>query len=50
MSTSAHSVFLLPKGTLNVFCIDGLSAFEIENVKKFYNFGGNVTYNNCGPE
>ena len=48
MSTTAHSVFLLPRSNFRVICINGLSSIEAMQIEKFYNFGGNIHFENCG--
>ena len=57
MSSSVHSIMLLPGSTLTVACTDGMSSLNILNVQKLFNFGntsmvgsGNIKFANCGIE
>ena len=50
MSTTAHSVLILPGGFIQFYCKDGLSPYEVMNIQHFYNFGGNIKMVNCGVE
>ena len=48
MSTSVNSLILVPGSTSVMYCKDGLSPIDVNHIKKFFNFGGNVVFNNCG--
>ena len=48
MSTSVHSVVILPGSKMNLFCQDGLNPLEVQNIKKIFNFGGSIKATNCG--
>ena len=50
MTTKDHSVIIVPGQTLHVVCKDGMSSVETETIQKFFNFGGKVTFQNCGAE
>ena len=41
---------LAPGDTVKIFCTDGLAPKTVENVEKWFNFGGNIQYINCGPK
>ena len=48
MSTNVHSAVILPGATMKVYCVDGMSALEVLNVQKLFNFGGQMKFENCG--
>ena len=48
MSTSIHSVLIMPGSTAYFFCKDGLSPLEVLRIKQVLNFGGNMRFINCG--
>ena len=50
MSTTVHQAIILPKGKLNVYCKDGLSAIDVLNIQHIYHFGGNFNFINCGAD
>ena len=50
MSTNLHQLLILPGSNVNIFCKDGLSSLDVDNVKKIFNFGGNIQMKNCGPQ
>ena len=50
MSTSIHSVILMPSSTYQIFCKDGLSPLDLHHVEKLLNFGANIKAINCGAE
>ena len=41
---------LAPGDTVKIFCTDGLAPKTVENVEKWFNFGGNIKYIDCGPK
>ena len=50
MSTETHSVIIMPGGTANLYCVDGLSPLEVQHIKTFLNFGGAINAVDCGPQ
>ena len=50
MSTKIHSAIVLPQGTLNIFCKDGMSPLDVNNVEHIWNFGGRIQFKDCGIE
>ena len=48
MSTTVHTLLILPGSTMKFFCQDGLSPLEQMNIGKIFNFGGNLKPINCG--
>ena len=47
MSSVVHSLFLLPESRANIVCKDGLTPFEVNELQKFFNFGGLFQFQNC---
>ena len=47
-NTTIQSVILVPSSTFEIICSDGLSYNDIQNIKKIYNFGGNIKITECG--
>ena len=50
MSTSVHQLLILPGGTVDFLCIDGMSALDVLNIEHLFNFGGELQFVNCGAE
>ena len=50
MSSSVHSIILLPGSQFEYMCKDGLSPLEVQNVEHIFNFGGSMKAVNCSAE
>ena len=48
MSSSVHSIILLPGSTYQYFCKDGLSPLDVMQVGRIINFGGKIKAVDCG--
>ena len=49
MSSSVHSAIILPGATTKLYCKDGLSPLDVQNIDKVINFGGSMKFINCTP-
>ena len=47
--SSVSKVIILPGSKVRFFCKDGLSAIDVEDIKRIYHFGGKLEFVNCGP-
>ena len=49
MSTTVHSLIIMPGEATNIYCKDGLSALDFYHVEQLFNFG-EIKFVDCGAE
>ena len=49
MSTTVHSLIIMPGKSTNIYCKDGLSALDFYHVEQLFNFG-EIKFVDCGAE
>ena len=50
MSSTVHSVIMLPGSKIKLFCMDGLNPLDVQHIENIYNFGGAIKAVNCGVQ